>query len=299
MAFFDNISFPFFTMQELNLDWILKELKRIAGFMPQDGNVGDILTRKSDGAEWEPPQAVNINIDALPQDTQIMDNDKLIFYDISAQANRKIKPPDLLDSMCSNGTPLMNGTGAAGTSKKPARYDHVHPVDTSRAPANYFQNGALKVEHGGTGADNASDARVNLGLGDAATENVVPLAKGGTGANNASDARTNLGLVTVTGSITVATGTNHASVKQYGNVVCLSGYFSGVDIADGNVIILGTIAGVSLPSDAVRTDCGIAVHSYDHPQDVGYFVINTDGTFGFKSTLTGSKNIYFNATYIV
>ena len=162
MAFWDNIRFPYFNMQELNLDWIMRELKRIAGFMPQDGNVGDILTRKSDGAAWEPPEAVNINIDGLPQDTQIMDNDQLIFYDISAQANRKIKPPDLMDSMCSNGTPLMNGTGAAGTSKKPARYDHVHPTDTSRAPANYFQNGALMVSHGGTGANNREGAFNNL-----------------------------------------------------------------------------------------------------------------------------------------
>lgn len=194
MAFFDNISFPFFTMQELNLDWILKELKRIAGFMPQDGNVGDILTRKSDGAAWEPPQAVQVDIHSLPQDTQIMDTDELVFYDISAQANRKIKPPDLMDSMSSDAYPLMNGTAAAGTSKKPARYDHVHPVDTSRAPANYFQNGALKLDHGGTGADNAADARTNLGLGAVAVESVVPIAEGGTGADNATDARINLDL---------------------------------------------------------------------------------------------------------
>lgn len=162
MAFFDNIHFPFFTLQELNLDWLLKEVKRIAGFMPQDGNVGDILTRKSDGAAWEVPSAVTLDIASLPEDTQILDNDQLIFYDLSSQANRKIKPPNLMDSMCSNGTPLMNGTGAAGTSKKPARYDHVHPTDTSRAPANYFQNGALKVANGGTGADNAADAIDNL-----------------------------------------------------------------------------------------------------------------------------------------
>ena len=127
MAFWDNIRFPYFNMQELNLDWIMKELKRIAGFMPQDGNVGDILTRKSEGAAWEPPEAVNININGLPEDTEIGDNDQLIFYDISAQANRKIKPPNLLDSMMSNGTPLMDGTASPGTSKKPARYDHKHP----------------------------------------------------------------------------------------------------------------------------------------------------------------------------
>lgn len=165
MAFWDNIRFPYFNFQELNLDWIMSELKRIAGFMPQDGNVGDILTRKTDGAAWEPPEAVNININALPEDTEIGDNDQLIFYDISAQANRKIKPPNLLDSMMSNGTPLMDGTASPGTSKKPARYDHKHPTDTSRqaalsgtqmnavnsgAPSNCFDsNGVLKFANGG------------------------------------------------------------------------------------------------------------------------------------------------------
>ena len=165
MAFWDNIRFPYFNMQELNLDWIMKELKRIAGFMPQDGNVGDILTRKSDGAAWEPPEAVNININALPEDMEIGENDQLVFYDISAQANRKIKPPNLLDSMMSNGSPLMDGTASPGTSKKPARYDHKHPTDTSRqaalsgtqmnavnsgAPANSFDsNGVLKYANGG------------------------------------------------------------------------------------------------------------------------------------------------------
>lgn len=179
MAFFDNIHFPFFTLQELNLDWLLKEVKRIAGFMPQDGNVGDILTRKSDGAAWEAPSAVTLDIASLPEDTQILDNDQLIFYDLSSQANRKIKPPNLMDSMCSNGTPYMNGTASAGTSKKPSRYDHVHPTDTSRqaalsgtqmnavnsgAPASSFSSGKLKIENGGTGANTVSTARENLGI---------------------------------------------------------------------------------------------------------------------------------------
>lgn len=181
MAFWDNIRFPYFNFQELNLDWIMSELKRIAGFMPQDGNVGDILTRKSEGAAWEPPEAVNININALPEDTEIGDNDQLIFYDISAQANRKIKPPNLLDSMMSNGTPLMDGTASPGTSKKPARYDHKHPTDTSRqaalsgtqmnavnsgAPANAFSSSILKKDAGGTGVSDPTAVTFELDAGD-------------------------------------------------------------------------------------------------------------------------------------
>ena len=34
----------------------------------------------------------------------------------------------------STGSPVMNGTAAAGTSSRYARADHIHPVDTSRAP---------------------------------------------------------------------------------------------------------------------------------------------------------------------
>lgn len=122
-------------MQQLNLDWLLTELKRIAGFMPEDGNVGDVLMKKSEGASWEPPEAIDLNINNLPQDTEMTDTDKLVFYDVSAEANRKIAAPDMLNSMMSNAFPLMDGTAAAGTSKKPARYDHRHPTDTSRQAA--------------------------------------------------------------------------------------------------------------------------------------------------------------------
>lgn len=135
MAFWNNIKWPYQTMQQLNLDWLLTELKRIAGFMPEDGNVGDVLMKKSEGASWEPPEAIDLNINNLPQDTEMTDTDKLVFYDVSAEANRKIAAPDMLNSMMSNAFPLMDGTASAGTSKKPARYDHRHPTDTSRQAA--------------------------------------------------------------------------------------------------------------------------------------------------------------------
>ena len=44
------------------------------------------------------------------------------------------------------------------------------------------QNAARPVVAGGTGANNVNDARTNLGLGSAAIESTIPVAKGGTGA---------------------------------------------------------------------------------------------------------------------
>jgi len=161
---FNGMKFPSFTMQQLNLDWILTEIKRVMGFFPEDGDPGTVLMKTEDGTAWEELDAVDININGVPEDTEITDTDKLIFYDLSSSANRKITAPNLLNSMMSNGSPLMDGTASAGTSKKPARYDHRHPTDTSRAPASYFQNNALKVANGGTGATNARDARINLDI---------------------------------------------------------------------------------------------------------------------------------------
>lgn len=71
-------------------------------------------------------------------------------------------------------------------------------------------DGVVQVEHGGTGAINAANARNNLGLGNLAIQNKnaiditggtitgitdLTVADGGTGASNASGARSNLGLV--------------------------------------------------------------------------------------------------------
>lgn len=164
MSMFDNIKFPFLTHQQLNLDWILQEIKRVMGFFPESGEAGAVLMKTEDGTAWEELAAVDININGVPEDTELTDTDKLIFYDVSSSANRKITAPNLLNSMMSNGTPLMDGTGSAGTSKKPARYDHRHPTDTSRAPASYFQNNALKIENGGTGATTVQGAIANLGI---------------------------------------------------------------------------------------------------------------------------------------
>lgn len=52
----------------------------------------------------------------------------------------------------------------------------------------------VPISKGGTGADNAADARKKLELGVVATEDVVPLSKGGTEATTAADARKKLAV---------------------------------------------------------------------------------------------------------
>ncbi|MBL7670267.1 MAG: hypothetical protein JNM39_07250 [Bdellovibrionaceae bacterium] len=81
--------------------------------------------------------------------------------------------------------PGMDGTQAVGTSNRYARQDHVHPTDTSRAPAagsasittlgtittGTWNGTAIAVANGGTGATTDTAARTNLGLGTSATLN--------------------------------------------------------------------------------------------------------------------------------
>lgn len=44
--------FPYFNMQQLNLDWVIDKIKGMLSFLPDDGAVGQILRRTADGAEW-------------------------------------------------------------------------------------------------------------------------------------------------------------------------------------------------------------------------------------------------------
>lgn len=178
MGWFDNIRFPYFNQQQLNLDWLLDAVKNALNLLPDDsGDNGDVLTKTSDGTAWEPLAALSIDIHGLPQDTEMATTDELVFYDRSAGANRKIQLADFEENNASSASPRMAGTAAPGTSKLFARGDHVHPTDTSRAPESRFTNGNLKIANGGTGASNKENAKTNLEL-SATLENAVPAIMG-------------------------------------------------------------------------------------------------------------------------
>ena len=78
----------------------------------------------------------------------------------------------------SNSNPLMNGVVAPGTGVEASRYDHVHPTDTSRAPASAATAGGTSFTPvGSLSATNVQAAIVEL-LGETATAAQGALADG-------------------------------------------------------------------------------------------------------------------------
>lgn len=56
MSLFNGIKWPYATMQQLNLDWLLDKVKKLTDFLPDNGSTGDILVRTDEGAAWEAPE---------------------------------------------------------------------------------------------------------------------------------------------------------------------------------------------------------------------------------------------------
>jgi len=163
------------------------------------------------------------------------------------------------DSPAFTGTPTVptaansiNSTQIASTEFVNNRINSLGSMAFQNAAAVNISGGviagivALAVADGGTGAPNAVDARINLGLGTMAIQNApsvsiiggvitgiqdLAVADGGTGASNAADARTNLGLAT---GATTAVGT--MAVQNANSVAITGGAISGITplaVADG------------------------------------------------------------------
>lgn len=103
-----------------------------------------------------------------------------------------------------------------------------------------------------------------------------------------------------TGSVTVPSGaTNNLQVRQSGRVVTINGYVNSVTLTANTSTLIATISGVSRPSEVVRTVCGVAAAAYNHPADVAYASVQSDGQIMVVSTINGSRAVYLSVSYIV
>lgn len=83
--------------------------------------------------------------------------------------------------------------------------------------------GIIPIAKGGTGANNAENARKNLGIKDVATYDVLPISQGGTGATTASQARVNLGLATVASTGSYNDLSNKPSIPYSASATAIGG----------------------------------------------------------------------------
>lgn len=106
------IKFPFTSMQQFNLDWIMQQLHKMLQFMPMNGVAGDVLQRNVDGAVWMPLTSVSLDIHSMSTIPEVEGADELAIYDNSLQGNYKVTVQDLLDAAAPPVTSVNGQTGA-------------------------------------------------------------------------------------------------------------------------------------------------------------------------------------------
>lgn len=111
-------------------------------------------------------------------------------------------------------------------------------------------------------------------------------------------------LITKTGTYTHASGFGNAianiNVKQYGNVVSLQGYIASLPALSASLVQIGSIQGVSYPTETIRTICTIASYAYINGEQ-SYFTIGTKGEISItpRSSKSAGMALYVSVVYVV
>lgn len=146
--------FPFFNMQQLNLDWLMKQMQRILAFLPiNSGTAGQILQRGSDSARWVNIGAVSMDIHGLQTAEDVRGSDELPVYNTSVEGNRKMTISALAAMLPSPTAPVTSVNGKTGAVVLDAEDVGALP-DSYTAPVTSVNGmtGDVIVSGGGGGA---------------------------------------------------------------------------------------------------------------------------------------------------
>lgn len=145
--------FPFFNMQQLNLDWIMTQLKKVLAFLPFDGSPGQILQRGSQSARWVNIGAVSMDIHGLQTAETVTGSDELPVYNTSVEGNRKMTISALAAMLPSPTAPVTSVNGKTGAVVLDAEDVGALP-DSYTAPVTSVNGmtGDVIVSGGGGGA---------------------------------------------------------------------------------------------------------------------------------------------------
>ena len=145
-----NKFFPYSSMQEINLDWILTKIKNILRFVPDDGAVGQILRRTAHGAEWSDEQGAGGSVTSVNgmQGAVVLDAS-----DVGALPDTYTPPVDSVNGQ--TGTVVLD---ASDVGALPDTY--TAPVDSVNGQAGAVVLNASDVGAVATGYTTATATRV-------------------------------------------------------------------------------------------------------------------------------------------
>ena len=256
------IQFPFFTMQQLNLDWFLDKVKTILKFMPIDsGEAGDVLQRTADGASWLPLGAATLDIDGMSSLSPVDASDEVPVYDVSAQENKKTTVGDIV-ALASSAVTSVNGlVGAVSLGKSDiglGNVDNVQQYSASNPPPYPVssvngQTGAVVIPAAAVSSVNSKVGAVvldktDIGLGN--VDNVQQYSASNPPPYPVTSVNGQTGAVTVTGaSLPVFGAESSLTVTAPTGITMPRALLYGQTTADGKYLRIRGVITIYRPTD--------------------------------------------------
>ena len=291
------IKFPFTSMQQFNLDWIMEQLHKILRFMPLNGAAGDVLQRTVDGAAWQPISAVSLDIHNLNTISGLDPADEFAVYDNDQQGNYKATLQDILDEVQVNYpvTSVNGQTGAVVLGKSDVglgSVDNVQQYSASNPPPYPVtsvngQTGAVIISGGGavdsvngqTGTVVLSKSDIGLGNVDnvqqysASNPPPYPVTSvngqtgdviiSGGGLPVTFNTPLSLTISSIPGDVTVASYSLYGEISNDGNYLRIFGNLTTTNATSTTGWKDFTVTGLTITPSVNRQvqNCGIAVTS--------------------------------------
>ena len=232
--------FPYSTLQELNLDWILTKVKNILRFVPDDGYVGQILRRTKDGAEWSDEQGGGGAVNSVNGQTGTV---VLTATDVGALPDSYTAPVTSVNTK--TGAVVIDKTDIGlGNVANVAQYSASNPPPYPVTSVN-TKTGAVVLDKTDIGLENVA----NVAQYSASNPPPYPVTSvnGQTGnvvLSTPSYVESTPTLTRTSGSGSVA----EAKCYRYGGVVHIFlGFENSASVAAGGNLFIGTISGIPFP----------------------------------------------------
>lgn len=286
--------FPFFSMQQLNLDWLMKQMQRILAFLPIDsGHAGQILQRGSQSARWVNIGAVSMDIHGLETAETVTGSDELPVYNTSVEGNRKMTISALAAMLPSPAAPVTSVNGKTGAVVLDAEDVGALP-DSYTAPVTSVNGmtGDVIVSGGGGGAVDSVNGKTGNVILTASDVGAMPdsytapvqSVNGQTG--NVSLGAADVGALpdTYTAPVTSVNG-------QTGNVVISA---SPINFIGGTEIELTKSDVLSFPSNIPSSAVDFLFVRIKLSADKKYALVCGQGGYTPSSTSYGTSSFSFD-----